>query len=449
MSKDTRSEVVVIGAGLAGCEAAWQLAERGVPVRLLEMKPERNSPAHRSPDFAELVCSNSLGSNVTENGKGLLKEELRIMGSLVVRCADLSAVPAGGALAVDRERFSALVTKKIREHQNIEAVCTEVIDFPQHAYFIVATGPLTGRKLSEAIAAELGQEQLFFYDAAAPILSLSSIDESQTFRASRYGHGDDDYINCPMDETTYECFVDALLEAETAQMKEFEDLKLFEGCMPVENMAHRGRDTLRFGPMKPKGLVDPATGREPYAVVQLRQDNAEGTRFNMVGFQTRLKQPEQRRVFGMIPGLRDAEFLRYGMMHRNTFIRSPGLLDATYSIGGDCKRYFAGQITGVEGYVESVSSGFVAGLNAAQAVLGRPPVKFPTSTMIGALANHAAAYMGGEFQPMNANFGILDIFPNKPRTGKRERYIKMAERALCAVRDIQAGIEQIPIQKTE
>ena len=425
----------VIGAGLAGCEAAWQAAKRGVCVRLYEMKPQRHSPAHTMDSFAELVCSNSLRSDRVENAVGLLKEEMRIMDSLIMRCADASRLPAGGALAVDRTEFSAEVTKAISEHPNITVIHKEVDELPEDGITIIATGPLTSEALSGCISRLTGKESLYFYDAAAPIVTAESIDMCKAYRASRYGKGSDDYINCPMDRTEYENFRDELLKAETVPMKVFEKTILFSGCMPVESMAAYGPDALRFGPLKPVGLADPATGEEPYAVVQLRQDNNEGTLYNIVGFQTHLRWPEQKRVFGLIPGLENAEFARYGVMHRNTYINSPGLLDVTYRMRTRPDIYFAGQITGVEGYMESTSSGLVAGINAALQFLGKEPFNFTSETAIGSLAGYVSANANGRFQPMNASFGLIKTPSQKFRT-KPEKYKLMAEIALERIRSI-------------
>ena len=406
------AEVCVIGAGLAGCEAAVRLAEKGIGVTLFEMKPEKYSPAHKNPDFAELVCSNSLKAMNVENASGLLKEEMRLLGSVCVDAAYRSRVPAGQALAVDREAFSRIITEKIESCPDIRVVRKEVEslkDLPRCQGVVIATGPLTSEKLAADIAGMTGKEGLRFFDAAAPVVYADSIDGSKTFRAARYGKGTADYINCPMTREEYYRFYDALISAETAEVEKFDALHLYEGCMPVEEMARRGRDTLKFGPLKPVGLTCP-DGTRPYAVVQLRQDDAKGTIFNIVGFQTRLKFSEQQRVFGMIPGLERAEYARFGVMHRNTYIHSPGFLGADYKVIGseDPAVYFAGQITGVEGYMESAASGIVAGINCGRQVLGLEPAVFPTATVIGALANYASNYGGRDFQPMGANFGIVD-----------------------------------------
>lgn len=421
--------VNIIGAGLAGCEAAWQAAKRGIEVRLYEMKPMKYSPAHQMQSFAELVCSNSLRSDRLENAVGLLKEEMRMMDSLIMKCADASRIPAGGALAVDREAFSGSVTDIIKNQSNITLITGEVSKLPENGTTIVATGPLTTKSLSDCLADLVGEDYLYFYDAAAPIVTYESIDMNRVFRASRYGKGTDDYLNCPMNKEQYECFFTELVNAEVVPIKNFEKEILFSGCMPVESMAAKGHDTLRFGPMKPVGLTDPRSIKEAYAVVQLRQDNSEGTLYNMVGFQTHLKWPEQKRVFGLIPGLENAEFARYGVMHRNTFINSPKLLDNTYSLRSKPHIYFAGQITGVEGYVESASSGMVAGINAAMDCLGRDRAVFPRSTATGALAGYISDKTNKTFQPMNINFGLINS--TKIRIwDKHEKYLKISQEAL-------------------
>ncbi len=419
---------IVIGAGLAGCEAAWQLAERGIKVTLYEMKPTDFTPAHHYSGFAELVCSNSLRSNRLENAVGLLKEELRRLGSLIMECADLTQVPAGGALAVDRTLFSNAVTEKIKSHPNIEIKCEKLDKIPE-GDVIIATGPLTTDELFCSIKELTGEENLYFYDAAAPIVSVDSVDFNSAYRASRYGKGEDDYINCPMNKEEYEAFYNELINAECTELKEVDSEVVFEGCMPVETMAKRGSQTLLFGPLKPVGLPDPKTGKEPYAVVQLRQDNKEGTLFNIVGFQTHLKWGEQKRVFGMIPALKNAEFMRYGVMHRNTFINSPKILDETYSLKAESRIYFAGQITGVEGYIESTASGFVAGLNLARKLLGKPSVIFGNATAIGALAAYISSGSVAKFQPMNVNFGIMQPLGQRVRK-KAEKNLAISQRAL-------------------
>ena len=423
-----KNNVTVIGAGLAGCEAAWQLAERGIGVTLIEMKPVKFTPAHHYEGFAELVCSNSLRSDRLENAVGLLKEELRRLGSLIMKCADETRIPAGGALAVDRTGFSDLITEKIKNHPNITVVSEEVTKLPD-GDVIIASGPLTSDALFEEIGKFTNEENLYFYDAAAPIVTLETVDFESAYRLSRYGKGDDDYINCPMNEEEYTAFYNELIKAECTEIKGADKEVVFEGCMPVETMAKRGESTLLFGPLKPVGLPDPKTGKEPYAVVQLRQDNKEGTLFNIVGFQTHLKWGEQKRVFGMIPALRDAEFVRYGVMHRNTFINSPKLLDCHYNLKSDNRIYFAGQITGVEGYIESTSSGFVAGLSLAQKLLGEQVTEFPDTTAIGALSHYVSGGAAGNFQPMNVNFGIMAPLGMKIRK-KAEKNLKIAERAL-------------------
>ncbi len=423
-----KNKAIVIGGGLAGCEAAWQLAERDICVTLYEMKPAKYSPAHHYKGFAELVCSNSLRADRLENAVGLIKEELRRMGSLIMECADKTRVPAGGALAVDRTLFSNLVTEKITSHPNITVVSEEITTIPDENV-IIATGPLTTDVLFKEIKKLTSEENLYFYDAAAPIVTLESIDFSSAYRASRYGKGDDDYINCSMTEAEYKAFYQALISAECADIKEMDKTVVFEGCMPVETMASRGENTLLFGPLKPVGLPDPKTGKEPYAVVQLRQDNKDGTLFNMVGFQTHLKWCEQKRVFGLIPALKNAEFVRYGVMHRNTFINSPKLLDDTYNLKQNPKIFFAGQITGVEGYIESASSGFVAGVNLSAKLNGEAPVKFPDTTAIGALSKYVSGGNISNFQPMNVNFGIMAPLGKKVRK-KQEKNLLIAERAL-------------------
>jgi methylenetetrahydrofolate--tRNA-(uracil-5-)-methyltransferase len=419
----------VIGAGLAGCEAAWQIAQRGGRVKLYEMKPQKKTPAHHLDTFAELVCSNSFRSSRLENAVGLLKEELRRMGSLIIHCADKTSVPAGGALAVDREAFSCLVTDMINKNTNIEVIYEEVQSVPQDNITILATGPLTSDALSAEISKLVGDESLFFFDAAAPIVKKESIDMKKAFAASRYNRGSDDYINCPMSKEEYTEFYNALVSAETAEVKDFDKRLIFEGCMPVEIMAARGIDTLRYGPMKPVGIINPHTGTKPYAVVQLRQDNSEGTLYNIVGFQTHLKWGEQKRVFSLIPGLENADFVRFGVMHRNTFINSPALLMPTYRMRKYENIYFAGQITGVEGYVESTASGLVAGINAYADAYGKKPVVFPKSTAIGALANYISTSSIGDFQPININYGIIEQPANRIRS-KKEKNITTSKKAL-------------------
>ncbi len=425
--------VTVIGAGLAGCEAAWQLAQRGIPVTLREMKPQKSTPAHHSADFAELVCSNSLRSDQMENAVGLLKEELRRLDSLIIACADAHRVEAGGALAVDRNAFSAAVTEKIKAHPLVTVEEGEVTDIPE-GEVIIAAGPLASEGLTEAIARAFpGSGTLNFFDAAAPLVSFESIDMTRAWFASRYDKGTADYINCAMSKEEYLAFWQALRTAEEAEVHGFEDSRVFEGCMPVEVMARRGEDTLRYGPLKPKGLRDPATGETPYAVVQLRKDNSEGSIYNLVGFQTHLKWGEQKRVFSMIPALAQAEFLRYGVMHRNTYLKSPGFLDRYYRVK-ECPRVaFAGQITGVEGYVESTASGCLCAIEMANRLLGKPPVDFPRETAIGALALYVSNESVTDFQPMNVNFGIMPPWPEKVKGGKREKNTLIANRALEAL----------------
>ena len=424
--------VTVIGAGLAGCEAAWQLAQRGISVTLREMKPDKMTPAHHSPGFAELVCSNSLRSDQLENAAGLLKEELRRCGSLILRCAGETRVEAGGALAVDREGFSAAVTEAVRAHPNITVAEGEVTAIPD-GEVVIASGPLTSDALSQAIA-ELFPENSYlnFYDAAAPIVTFDSIDMDHAWFASRYDKGTADYINCALSEEEYLAFWRELTVAEEAEVHGFEDKNVFEGCMPVEVMARRGVQTLAFGPLKPKGLPDPKTGREPYAVVQLRRDNAAGTLYNLVGFQTHLKWGEQKRVFSLIPALKNAEYVRYGVMHRNTYLNSPRLLDRYYRVRGNGRITFAGQITGVEGYVESTASGFLAGVELARRLLGQEPLDFPQETAIGALALYVSREGVADFQPMNVNFGIMPPLDHRVK-GKREKNAALSRRALDVI----------------
>ena len=430
------TEVKVIGAGLAGCEAAWQLANRGISVRLYEMKPAKMTPAHHSTDFAELVCSNSFRGDRLENAVGLLKEELRRLGSLIMACADETRVEAGGCLAVNRYGFSGLVTERIHSHPNITVVSQEVTQVPQGP-LIIATGPLTSDALSDAIAAYFGNAKyLNFFDAAAPLVSFDSLDMDRAWFASRYDRGTADYVNCAMDEAEYKAFVAELAAAQEAEVHGFEDNMVFEGCMPVEVMARRGEDTLRFGPLKPVGLKDPKTGKEPYAVVQLRKDNADGSIYNMVGFQTHLKFPEQRRVFSMIPALRQAEFVRYGVMHRNTFLDSPRLLDACYADRRDPLVAFAGQMTGVEGYVESTASGYLAAVAMAAKVQGKPLPEVSNQTAIGALARYISDESVVNFQPMNINFGIIAPLGYKVK-GKANKNLAIANRALEQLAQLQ------------
>ncbi len=427
-------KVIVIGAGLAGSEAAWQAANLGCEVHLYEMRPGRMTPAHKTEGFAELVCSNSLRGAGMENAVGVLKEEMRRMGSIVMEAADATRVPAGGALAVDRHGFSRYITEKVMGHPGVNVLREEVLAIPacDEAVVVVASGPLTDGALAAEIARRTGEDALYFYDAAAPIVTLESVDMQKAYRASRYGKGEAAYINCPMTEEEYRRFREELVGAEMAPVKEFEKEKFFEGCMPVEVMAGRGEDTLLFGPLKPVGLEHPETGERPYAVVQLRQDNAAGTLYNMVGFQTHLKWPEQKRVFGMIPGLEHAEFVRYGVMHRNTFLNSPKILRPTLQLAGEERLFFAGQMTGVEGYVESASSGLVAGINAARLAGGKAPLIFPQDTCHGALCHYITSSEAKHFQPMNVNFGILPELLERVRDKKIKKQ-KLADRALHSI----------------
>ena len=432
-------EVNVIGAGLAGCEAAWQLAQRGIHVTLTEMKPKKMTPAHHCADFAELVCSNSLRGDRLENAVGLLKEELRRLGSLILACAEANRVEAGGALAVDRYGFSGMVTEKIRSHPNITVVEAEVTEVPAGPV-IVATGPLTSDAMSAAIQRYFGgQEYMSFFDAAAPLVTFSSIDMEKAWFASRYDRGDADYVNCSMEKDEYLAFVEALRTAEEAPVHGFEDKHVFEGCMPVEVMARRGEDTLRYGPLKPRGLKDPRTGREPYAVVQLRKDNADGTIYNLVGFQTHLRFPEQKRVFSMIPALHDAKFLRYGVMHRNTYLDSPRLLDRYYRLKARPRISFAGQMTGVEGYVESCASGFLVGVETARRLLGQAPMDFPRETAIGALGLYVSNESVTQFQPMNINFGIMPPLDHRVK-GKRNKNAELSQRSLAIIQQVKQEV---------
>ena len=421
-------EVKVIGAGLAGCEAAWQLAKRGIPVKLYEMKPQKMSPAHHSSDFAELVCSNSLRGDRLENAVGLLKEELRRCGSLIMACAEATRVEAGGCLAVDRKGFSRLVTEKIRQEPLITVVSQEVTQVPEGPV-IIATGPLTSDDLSKAIGDYFGTEYLHFFDAAAPLVTAESVDMDLAWWQSRYDRGTPDYVNCAMDRQQYEAFIRELTTAQEAEVHGFEDKRVFEGCMPVEVMARRGLDTLRYGPMKPVGLTDPKTGQEPYAVLQLRQDNAAKSIYNLVGFQTHLKFGEQKRVFSMIPALRNAEFVRYGVMHQNTFLQSPRLLDRFYADRRNPLVAFAGQMTGVEGYVESTASGFLAAVAMAAKVRGQAPVEFPRTTAIGALGLYISDSCVESFQPMNVNFSIIAPLEQRVRK-KSEKNLAISQRSL-------------------
>ncbi len=422
-------EAKVIGAGLAGCEAAWQLSKAGIRVKLYEMRPNKMTPAHHTKYFAELVCSNSLRSNRLENAVGLLKEEMRKLDSIIIRCADNNSVPAGGALAVDREKFSKEITDKIKSNPNIEVIREEITSIPKDDYVIIATGPLTSEKLSQSIRQYLGQDYLYFFDAAAPIVTYESINMNIAFKASRYDKGEDDYINCPFDKEQYDIFYNEIINAQRVALKEFEKEIVFEGCMPIEVMACRGTKTLLFGPLKPIGIINPKNKEQPYAVVQLRQDNQEGTLFNMVGFQTNLKWDEQKRVFSLIPGLENAEFVRYGVMHKNTYINSPKVLKPTLQIISNEKLFFAGQITGVEGYVESTSSGLIAGLNMARIINGMEPIIFPSTTAHGSLCAYITDGTIKNFQPMNINFGLFEQIKGKYKS-KLEKNMAYSKRAL-------------------
>lgn len=433
--------VTVIGAGLAGSEAAWQLAQRGIDVTLREMKPEKKTPAHETEYFAELCCSNSLRSDQLENAVGLLKEELRRLGSLILQCADATRVEAGGALAVDRHGFARMVTEQIRSHPHITVVPGEVTEIPE-GEVVIASGPLTSDALAERLQDLLGADTaLHFYDAAAPLVTAESVDMDKAWFGSRYDRGTADYVNCPMTEEEYDAFWKELTTAQEAPVHGFEDKMVFEGCMPVEVMARRGHDTLCYGPLKPRGLKDPRTGKEPYAVVQLRRDNADGTVYNLVGFQTHLKFPEQRRVFSMIPALHDAEFLRYGVMHRNTFLNSPRLLDRYYRLKAEPRISFAGQMTGVEGYVESAASGFLVGVETARRLTGRPPVDFPRETAIGALGLYVSNPSVTVFQPMNINFGIMPPLDHRVK-GKRNKNAELSARSLAIIDQIKQEVRE-------
>ena len=420
--------VNVIGAGLAGSEAAWQIANRGVKVRLYEMRPVKQTPAHHTENFAELVCTNSLRANQLTNGVGLLKEEMRQLNSVVMQAADKHNVPAGGALAVDRDSFSKAITTAVKNHPNVEVITEEVTSIPS-GLTVVATGPLTSDLLAKEIVKFTGDDGLYFYDAAAPIVAKDSLDMDKVYLKSRYDKGEAAYLNCPMTEEEFTAFHKELVNAEMAELHDFEDEKFFEGCMPIEEMASRGAKTMLFGPLKPVGLEDPKTGKEPFAVVQLRQDNAVGDLYNIVGFQTHLKWGEQKRVFSMIPGLENARFVRYGVMHRNTYLRSPEMMTATYQTKARSDLFFAGQMTGVEGYVESAASGLYAGINAAKLALGQEPVVFPPETMMGAMAHYITHASKKNFQPINANFGIVPRLKQKIRD-KRERNLQLSQRAL-------------------
>ena len=438
--------VKVVGGGLAGCEAAYQIARHGLKVELYDMKPEKHSPVHISPDLCELVCSNSLRSADVTNACGLLKEEMRVFSSLIMKAADKTAVPAGSALAVDRNLFSSYVTKALEENENVTIIRREITKIPDGPV-VLAPGPLASEDISKEISDLIGSDSLHFYDAVAPIISADSIDYGKAYFASRYGKGNPtDYLNCPMNKEEYSAFYNALVTAKTADLHEPDKkVKVFEGCMPVEIMAARGPDTLCFGPLKPVGLERDGY-EKPYAVVQLRRENTEGESFNIVGFQTHLTFPEQKRVFSMIPGLENAEFLRYGVMHRNTYIESPGKISPCYSLKKDPRIFFAGQITGVEGYVESAASGIIAGINAARFVLGKEPLVFPAETMIGAMANYVSGYPGPAFQPMNANYGILPPLSPVPKGGKKIRYAAMSERALKAIKEFNQNNNTVEVK---
>lgn len=435
-----QSRVTVIGAGLAGSEAAWQIARQGVPVTLYEMRPVRKTPAHHTDQFAELVCSNSLRANGLSNAVGVLKEEMRMMDSLIMKAADKHAVPAGGALAVDRDGFSGEITEQLKQHPLIEVRNEEVESIPTDGITVIATGPLTSPSLSNDIKALMGEEYFYFYDAAAPIVDKDSINMDKVYLASRYDKGEAAYLNCPMTEEEFNAFYEAITTAETAELKEFEKEIYFEGCMPIEVMMKRGKQTALFGPMKPVGLPDPKTGKTPYAVIQLRQDNSAGTLYNIVGFQTHLKWGEQKRVFQMIPGLENAEFVRYGVMHRNTFINSPRLLNPTYQLKERENLFFAGQMTGVEGYVESAASGLIAGLNAARLALSKDCVIFPQQCTLGSMAHYITTADSKHFQPMNANFGLLPSLEVRIRN-KKEKNELLANRALDTLRNFMEQLE--------
>lgn len=431
----TTTSINVIGAGLAGSEAAWQIAKRGLKVRLYEMRPEKKTPAHHTQNFAELVCTNSLRANQLTNGAGLLKEEMRRLDSIIMEAADTHNVPAGGALAVDRETFSSAITEKLTNHPNVEVIREELTEIPE-GLTVIATGPLTSDPLAQAIKRLTDDEGLYFYDAAAPIVEKSSLDMDKIYLKSRYDKGEAAYLNCPMTEEEFYNFYHELINAEMAELHDFEDQKFFEGCMPIEQMASRGEKTMLFGPLKPVGLEDPKTGKEPFAVVQLRQDNAAGNLYNLVGFQTHLKWGEQKRVFSMIPGLENAQFVRYGVMHRNTYLRSPEFLNATYQTKKRADLLFAGQMTGVEGYVESAASGLYAGINAALIAQGKEPVVFPEETMMGAMAHYITHASPKHFQPINANFGIIPRLEKRIRE-KRERNLALSQRALDVLEEFK------------
>ena len=437
-------EITVVGAGLAGSECAWQLASRGIPVRLVEMRPQRMTPAHHTGDFAELVCSNSLRSDELTNAVGLLKEEMRRLNSLILHSADCCRVAAGGALAVDRTAFSRMITESLEKHPLVTVVREEVTEIPS-GVTVIASGPLSSDAIAERIAELCPDSDLHFYDAVAPIVTLESVDMENAYFASRYDKGSADYVNCPMSREEYDAFVKALVSAEEAEVHGFDDSGVFEGCMPVEVMARRGPDTLRYGPLKPVGLRNPCTGREDYAVVQLRMDNLDGTLYNMVGFQTHLKWGEQKRVFSMIPALRDADFVRYGVMHRNTYLNSPGLLDRYYRLKADPRIRFAGQMTGVEGYVESAASGLLVGIETAAELLSLPPVDFPQETAIGALGLYISQGSIGEFQPMNINFGIIRALDYRVK-GKRNKNAEISRRSLAILDELKHSKEVLSLE---
>lgn len=433
------NDVTIIGGGFAGPEAAWAVAQAGVRVRLFEMRPVRQTPVHQTPYLAEPVCSNSLKSNLITTASGLLKWEMRRFGSLVLECAEETAVPAGEALAVDRELFAQAVTGRLEAHPLVEIVREEVTDIPDSRPLIIATGPLTSDALAQAIGRLTGNQKLYFYDAVSPIVDALTLNMERIFVASRYGKGDAAYLNCPMSREQYEAFIDALLSAETVPPHDFEEPRYFEGCLPIEEIAARGRDALRFSRFKPVGLIDPRTGKRPYAVVQLRQENLQGTLYGLVGCQTRMKWGEQKRVFRLIPGLENAEFVRYGVMHRNTYIHSPTLLEPTLQLRNDPTIFFAGQITGVEGYIESAMCGIVAGLNAARLIRGLPPLTLPPETMMGALLDYISHYTGKDFQPMNANFGLLP----EPEPPVRDRWQRIMAKVERAQRSLQRFLQEL------
>ncbi len=441
----TTPAVTVIGAGLAGSEAAWQIAQAGVRVRLYEMRPVRMTPAHHTGQFAELVCSNSLRANAITNAVGLLKEEMRRLNSLIIHRADAHAVPAGGALAVDRDGFCGAVTNALHQHPLVEVISEEVQSIPQEGIVVLATGPLTSPALSADLQALTGQEYFYFYDAAAPIIEKDSIDMDKVYLASRYDKGEAAYLNCPMDEQEFNRFYEALVTAECAPTKDFEKEIFFEGCMPIEVMATRGKDTMRFGPLKPVGLIDPRTGKQPHAVIQLRQDNAAGTLFNIVGFQTHLKWGEQKRVFQLIPGLENCEIVRYGVMHRNTFINSPQLMRPTYQLKSRDTLFIAGQMTGVEGYVESAAAGLIAGQNAARMAKSEPLLVYPQETMIGSMAHYITHAEAKHFQPMNANFGLLPDLGERIKN-KKLKYERYAERAMETIQNFVTKSDGVACQ---